>query len=346
MNVARAGHTATLLKDGRVLIVGGGDNTAELFDPASGTFSFTGPPLNGRLGANATLLLDGRVLIAGGVGLTAGPDGHLPLLNTSEIFDPSAGTFSSTGTLVQARRQHTATLLNDGRVLLAGGYKGAICFTASTELFDPATGVFSPAGSMLSSRVGHTATLLASGEVLVAGGSNGCAPDATDDPPWDPLFADLYEPSSSSFQSTGDMSTTRIHHVAVRLTTGKVLLLGGIPQIQNLHEQPPNPSYAELCDPASRAFSPIEGLAISHEGYTATLLNNGFVLIVGGKDAAGNVTSEVQLLNPASNTLTSTGGLAIPRAGHTATVLQDGRVLVTGGADSNGQALASSELYR
>jgi len=111
MHVPRTGHTATSLKDGKVLIVVGGDATAELFDPATGTFSFTGPPIAGRLHATATLLSDGRVLVAGGLGLTAGPDGHLPLLNTAEIFDPATGTFSSTGTMVQARQQHTATLL-------------------------------------------------------------------------------------------------------------------------------------------------------------------------------------------------------------------------------------------
>jgi large repetitive protein len=123
----------------------------------------------------STLLSGGRVLIAGGLGLTGGPDGHLPLLNAAEIFDPATGTFSSTGTMVQARQKHTATLLADGRVLVAGGYFDYICFTASTELFDPATGMFSPTGFMLSERVGHTATLLASGEVLVVGGSNGSA---------------------------------------------------------------------------------------------------------------------------------------------------------------------------
>jgi hypothetical protein len=345
MHVPRTGHTATLLEDGKVLVVGGGDVTAELFDPASGTFSFTGPPVTGRLKATATLLADGKVLIAGGLGLTAGPDGFLPLLNTAEIFDPATGAFSSTETMVQARRQHTAILLEDGRVLVAGGYAGHICFTAGAELFDPATGMFSPTGGMHSERVGHTATLLASGEVLVAGGSNGCAPDAADDPPWDPLFAELYEPSSGSFQVAGSMSTTRIHHAAVRLDNGTVLVLGGIPAVQNLHE-PVNPSYAELYDRKSDAFSPIAGLTISPMGYTATLMTSGLVLITGGETSTGGPTTEVQLLDPRSGVLTPTGGLGTARVGHTATLLKDGRVLVTGGSDSKGNALATAELYK
>lgn len=346
MHVARTGHTATLLKDGKVLIVGGGDNSAELYDPENGTFSVTGPPVTGRLNASATLLADGRVLIVGGLGLTAGPDGHLPLLNTAEIFDPATGTFNSTGTMVQARQQHIATLLEDGRVLIAGGYFDYICFTASAELFDPATGMFSSTGFMLSERVGHTTTLLASGEVLVVGGSNGCAPDAADDPPWDPLFAELYEPNSGRFQGAGNMSTTRIHHAAVRLANGKVLVLGGIPSLQNLHEQPPNPSYAEVYDRMADAFSPTTGLTISPARYTATLMTSGMVLIVGGKGTAGTSTTEVQLLDPSSGVLTPTGALGTARVGHTATLLQDGRVLVTGGTDANGNALATAELYK
>ena len=345
MHAARTGHTATLLKDGKVLIVGGGDATAELYDPASATFTLTGPPLEGRLHATATLLSDGRVLIAGGLGLTAGLDGHLLLLSTAEIFDPETGTFSSTGTMVQARQQHTATLLADSRVLITGGYRGDICFTASAELFDPVTRTFSSTGSMRSERVGHTASLLASGEVLVAGGSNGCAPDSSDDPPWDPLFAEMYEPNTGGFQEAGNMSTTRIHHVAVHLPTGKVLVLGGIPQVQNLQEQPPNPSYAELYDPVAHVFSPITGLTISQTGFTATLMPSGMILIVGGRDASGT-TAEVQLLDPASGVLTLTGALDTARGGHTATLLQDGRVLVTGGADAQGNALATAELYK
>jgi len=346
MHGARAGHTATLLRDGKVLIVGGGDTTAELYDPGTETFSLTGPPVEGRLHATATLLSDGRVLIAAGLGLTAGPDGHLALLSTAEIFDPATGTFRSTGSLAQARQQHTATRLEEGRVLVAGGYRGNICFTASAELFDPATELFSPTGFMLSERIGHTVTLLASGAVLVAGGSNGCAPDAADDPPWDPLFAELYEPNSGNFQGTGNMSTTRIHHAAVRLANGKVLVLGCIPAIQNLHQQPPNPSYAELYDPGPNTFSPIAGLTISHERYTATLLPSGMVLIVGGEDTTGTPTTEVQLLDPSSGVLSPTGALGAARVGHTATLLQDGRVLVTGGTDAYGNALAAAEIYQ
>ena len=345
MHVARSGHTATLLKDGRVLILGGGDSTAELFDPTSGAFSFTGAPVTGRLGATATLLLDGRVLIAGGLGLSPGQDGFLPFVMSAEIFDPETGTFRSTGNLVQTRANHSATRLADGRVLIAGGYKG-LCITPSAEIFDPATESFSSVGFMLSGRAGHTATLLETGEVLLAGGANGCRPDAADDPPWDPLFVELFDSITNTFQAAGNMSTTRIGHSAIPLPNGKILMIGGIPSVQNLHQQPPDPSYAELYDAITRAFSRIPGLSISHDGYTATLLVSGMILIAGGTDKGGNITSDVELLDTARMTLMPTGALATPRAGHRSTLLQDGRVLITGGGDPGGNALRTAELYK
>jgi Galactose oxidase, central domain len=348
MHVARTGHTATLLNDGRVLIVGGGDSTAELFNPANGTFSLTGPPVTGRLNATATLLADGKVLIAGGLGLTAGPDGFLTKLNSAEIFDPGTGTFIPTENMLEVRHSHTATLLNGGRVLITGGYGSGFCTNASSELFDPVTGTFSSTGSLLSERgrVNHTATLLKSGEILIAGGSNGCRPDAADDPPWDPLFVELYHVTAGSFLMGGDMSTTRIGHAAIRMTDGKVLMLGGIPAVQNLHEQLPNPSYAEDYDPATVSFSPVAGLTISQERYTATLLGNENVLIAGGADEEGHPTSEAGLVDPASGTLTATGGLVTGRVGHTATLLNDGRVLVTGGTDKDRNVIETAELYK
>jgi hypothetical protein len=298
------------------------------------------------LNATATLLADGKVLIAGGFGLTAGADGFLTRLNNAEIFDPATGTFSATGSMIQARWRHTATLLSDGQVLIAGGYFDAICTTASAELFDPATGTFSSTGLMLTERVRHTATLLNSGEVLMVGGSNGCAPDSSDDPPWDPLFVESYKPGPGNFLAGSDMSTTRIGHAAIRLVDGKVLILGGIPAVQNLHEQPPNPSYAEVYDPATRALSPVASLTISQKGYTATLLTSGNILIVGGVDGEGNPTSEAGLVDPPTGSFTATGGPVTARVGHTATPLNDGRVLVTGGTDNSGNATATTELYK
>jgi hypothetical protein len=351
MSIPRSGHTATLLANGKVLIVGGGagpEATAELFDPATATFSLTGSMTTPRIGATATLLANGKVLIAGGFGTTPASDGYLPRLISAELYDPQSGKFSATGSMTVGRILHTATLLNDGRLLIAGGTDedgGGGAATSSTELYDPATGSFALTGNMLSERAQHTATLLPSGKALIIGGWNGHAADSVDDPPWDPLFAELFDPSSGTYKSTGSMSTTRIRHGAIRLADGRVLVLGGVTSLQNIHAQPPDPQYAELYDPAVGTFSSVGEFKLSRTAYTATLLTNGMVLIAGGEQAGIAVTS-AELLDPATGTLSATGGLVVERKGHTATRLNDGRVLVTGGVDSNGNALASAELYQ
>jgi hypothetical protein len=345
MSTPRSGHTATLLENGKVLILGGGDTSAELFDPTSGTFTPTGSTTTPRYGATATLLANGKVLLTGGFGPGTS---SLTRLNSAELYDPSTGTFSATGSMADARILHTATLLNDGKVLITGGTRdggGGGAAIASAELYDPPTGTFSPTGSMNTDRAQHTATLLTNGEVLIAGGWNGHRADAADDPPWDPLFAELFNPSSGKFKYSGSMSSTRIGHTATRLADGKVLLLGGIPNVQNIHSQPPAPRYAEIYDPANDNFSGLDNLTMSRQRYTVTLLRSGEVLLAGGK-ILDLVVTTTELLNPTTGALSATGGLGTERVGHTATLLNDGRVLITGGTDAKGNALASAELYQ
>jgi hypothetical protein len=344
MGIPRSGHTAVLLANSKVLIVGGPDATAELFDPATATFSPTGSMTTPRFGATATLLANGKVLIAGGLGPGTS---ILPRLNSAELYDPLTGTFTATGSMTTPRWMHTATLLNDGRVLIAGGTDdsaGGGRAVASAELYDPGTGAFAMTGGMHTDRAQHCATLLANGDVLIAGGWNGHRADAADDPPWDPLYAELFNPSAENFVVSASMSTTRILPYAVGLASGKVLLLGGVPILQNIHEQPADPRYAELYDPATNAFAPLGNLSISRSAYTATLLQSGQVLLAGGQ-LLGTVVSTTELLDPVTSKLTATGSLVTARKGHTATRLKDGRVLVTGGTDSNGNTLTTAEIY-
>jgi hypothetical protein len=350
MNSPRNGHTATFLNDGKVLIAGGleegaGNTIAELFDPVSGTFTTTGSMTTFRTAATATLLANGKVLIAGGLGLGTS---SLPRLNSAELYDSSTGTFIVTGSMSVPRFQHTATLLDSGKVLIAGGTDrsgGGGAAVASAELYDPATGTFAIAGSMLTDRAQHSATLLANGEVLIVGGWNGHRADAPDDPPWDPLFGELFDPSSAGFKGSGSTSTTRFGHTATRLQDGRVLLLGGVPATQNLHAQPTNPAYAELYNPASGTFSAAGDFTELRTKYTATLLTGGLLLLVGGEQDSAVVAS-ADLFDSSSNSSVPTGGLVTPRSGHTATRLSDGRVLVTGGIGSDGNSLASAEVYR
>ncbi|WP_052572083.1 Kelch repeat-containing protein [Geothrix fermentans] len=184
MGTPRTGHTATRLPDGKILIAGGRDSScaiycplriwasAELYDPATGTFTSTGRLTQARYGHTATALPDGRVLITGGTT----PD--LPdtdMSSSVEIYDPATGTFAGAGTLLRPRSHHTATLLTDGRILLAHGRTTGESSMASAtlEVFDPLLSKSVLLVSNLTTRYSHTATRLLSGDVLLAGGTEG-----------------------------------------------------------------------------------------------------------------------------------------------------------------------------
>ena len=333
MTSARAAHTATLLNNGKVLVAGGNDNTgttlasAELYDPATGTFTATGSMTSPRYSHTATLLNNGMVLIAGG-----GNDNEAGIIVASaELYDPATGTFTATGSMNNARDEHTATLLNNGKVLVTGGTDTDFDF-ASAELYDPATGTFTVTGSMDSARMLHAATLLNNGKVLVTGGE-GYASTL--------VSAELYDPATGTFTVTGSMNKARFFHTATLLNNGKLLVTGG------LDDDFANTilAGAELYDPATGTFTVTGSMNNARDEHTATLLNNGMVLVAGGYDNTGAVLAGAELYDPATGTFTTTGSLTSPRSSHTATLLNNGQVLVAGGNDNTGTVLASAELY-
>ena len=278
--------TATLLLDGRVLMTGDYtrtttgnftvpvySNLAELFDPATGTFRPTGSMVRAQGGATATRLQDGRTLIVGGIGFSN--NGGQPAamkFTTAELYDPATGQFSLTGSMGVGRADQTATLLDDGEVLIAGGddLSGAL---ATAELYDPKAGTFRPTGAMTTARARATATLLSDGRVLVIGGMG-----ATD-----LGSAELYDPGTGKFSPTGSMSTLRsaYTYTATLLRDGDVLIAGG------QGEGTASLATAELYDPATGTFGPPGSMATSRGGHTATLLSDGRVLIAGGAHSSG-----------------------------------------------------------
>ena len=223
MNAIRGGHTATPLRDGKVLVTGGASAgsdsfallaSAELYDPSRGIWTATGNMADVRTSHTATLLRDGNVLVAGGIVFGAG---DLRFLGSAELYHPSSGSWTPTGDMNQPRSYHTTTMLADGRVLVAAGNNtsGPV---VPAELYDPSQGVWTATGSMAGGRFGYTATLMADGKVLVAGGSDGSSL----------LGAELYDPSSGAWTATGSMVTPRLNHTATVLPDGKVLVAGGI----------------------------------------------------------------------------------------------------------------------
>jgi hypothetical protein len=327
MTGPRAGHTATLLTSGRVLVAGGSPTgftpvvaTAELFDPANGAFSPTGSMATARASHTSTLLTDGRVLVTGGRDATDNPN------STAEIFDPASGSFSATGSMESPRLYNTATLLKTGKVLVTGGLDISGAFLATAELYDSATGVFTPTGNMATARAGHTATLLNDGKVLVAGG--------------DTTTAEIFDPATGVFTPTGNLEAARVNHTATLLTNGKVLVTGG------QDNGGITLATADLFDPALGAFTPTGNMETVRTNHTAVLLNDGTVLVAGGSDStSGLFLSSAELFNSSSGSFTPTADMTAVRASHAATLLKTGIVLVTGGQNSQA-TLASAELYQ
>jgi hypothetical protein len=281
-------------------------------------FEYTGSLGAARSNHTGTLLPDGKVLVAGGFGA----NGAINILASAELYDPSTGNWTATGSLHTARYSHTATLLPGGKVLVVAGDPSG----KSAELYDPSTGKWTATGSLNTARLNHTATLLPNGKVLVVGSadSNGAV-----------ASTELYDPSTGNWTATGNLNTARYSQTATLLPNGKVLVAGGFGTGGAV-------ASAELYDSASGNWTTTGNLGAVRANHTATLLANGKVLVAGGFNGAPAGSAE--LYDPASGTWAATGSLNPARYAHTATLLPNGRVLVAGGFD-NSAPLAGAHLY-
>jgi len=332
MQIARASHSSTLLPDGKVLIAGGfgGSGTesnpyrsTEIYDPRTGSFQPGGNMSIGRTGHTATLLKNGRLLIAGGW------TGRYNLRRSAELYDPATGVFTPTGDMVLERAGNTAALLPDGRVLVAGGEDRGENALASAELSDPATGTFTRTGDMTEARGQATATPLRNGKVLIVGGGSGHYPSQN-------VYrsAELYDPATGKFTSTGQMAVGRNKHASVLLASGKVLVVGGSDN-RGWHGEY---SSAEIYDPATGTFSATGAMSASRFKlpHATVLLDNGMVLVAGGGNF-GEVYDETK------GTFSKVeGNFGAARFFASATVLPGGKTLITGGYAESGDGLPST----
>ncbi len=453
MNKARSGQTATLLPSGQVLVAGGGCNgsgygcdagsfessqrSAELYNPTTGTWAFTGKMADGRQSFTATLLRTGKVLVTGGFNNC--DDDFCTDNKTAELYNPATGTWARTGSMHVAREQQTATLLANGEVLVAGGLNegGSCCGESrysSAELYNPATGTWSTTASMTKAHADGTATLLRNGWVLVAGGGNS--------------VAEIYEPQRAIWVTPGAMSTVRTGQTATLLRSGHVLVTGGNgpdgqPQA-SAEEFLAGPGPLVSIAPTSLAFGgqlvgtesgihsykvtnvgsaslvvsgtavtgknpgdfrvhttcssapvapggtctvqvrfkpstialrtatagvsdnaplspqgpvvtgygggpdawvPVGSMSSARDEFTATLLKTGKVLVAGGQTVTAAPLATAELYNPATRSFSPTGSLNNARGYPAAALLRSGEVLITGGLDANFTALSSAELY-
>jgi len=341
MAVPRKEHTATLLPNGTVLVAGGfttsttATEKAEIYDPVAGTWSPTGSMTSARVRHTATLLADGTVLVAGGIPSQA-PGTFI--LNTAEIYNPTTGLWTATGSMATARQAQSATLLPSGKTLVAGGTSG----TVPTELYDPATGAWAPTGILVTPRSFHGALLLPTGKVLVAGGVAGGIQGSV------PLAsAELYDPSAGTWTGTGPMSIPRSGPTPVLLPTGSVLMAGGLTAGNVLA------ASAEVYVPASGTWTASGSMGTARTAHTTTLLPTGQALAAGGVESNASRLATAVLFTPTlpgtAGNWTATGNLNTPRQSHTATLLTSGpnagKVLAVGGETASDTATASAELY-
>lgn len=311
MTAGRAGHTATLLADGKVLVVGGTTIPglgAEVYDPKSRTWARAGTEVPERpYGHTATLLRNGQVLLTGGTVSAAGkPEA------TAHLYDPSTTAWSSATDMAMPRAYHTATRLPSGKVLVVGGTAAPGSAYVGAELYDPAGRSWAGAGGGDPvARARHTATLLPNGQVLVAGGVDAVALA----PALTLASAEIYsfgEPagtgadSGPAWQPTESLPAGRYSHTATLLKSGVVLVTGGSDTVSGGLSPGNRLATATLYEPRSRRWATAGMMSVGHGGgstagapaFTSTLLGSGDVLVVGGRGAKA-----VEIYSPQGETL-------------------------------------------
>jgi hypothetical protein len=270
-------------------------NSAELYDPVTGTWSLTGDLSTTRAWHTGTLLRNGKALVAGGGNGSSA-------VNTAELYDPDTGSWSGTGSLIAARYGPTATLLQDGRVMVAAGSDdGDLASTlASAELYDPASRTWNRTNSLSTNRIFHTATLLPGGKVLISGGYSW--------PPTSFNSSELYDPATGTWTYVGNLIGARSKHSVTLLPNGKILVAGGLDWGQGSclpSCQPRALSIVELYDPLVAIWSNTANLNISRFDHSATLLPNGKVLVAGGFSDSNGTLSSAELYNPGADSVTN-----------------------------------------
>ena len=352
--VGRAGHTATLLPEGRVLVVDGGQldlddlltsvASLEIFDSSSGESTQINCSMLAREFHTATLLSSGKILIAGGNEFDGYPTWLTPTAS-AVVYDPTNTSVISETSMAAGRTHHTASLLPDGRVLIVGGASDT---DPAAEVYDPSTGKFTVISSITTMRQDHTATVLSSGKVLITGGQLDSGVLSS---------AEIVDPSTNSSKPAGSMSQPRTGHSATLLPNGTVLIAGGSSTAALAPggiKGDASLQTAEVYDPATNSFSSPISMQGNHIAHSATLLADGTVLIAGGfKDWVGGVAvfvgyesyATAEIYDPTTNSFRLAPPLATGRFWHSATLMQDGSVLMIGGIGGD-TALTSAEFYK
>jgi MYXO-CTERM domain-containing protein len=336
MTTARSAHAAVLLRDGRVLVMGGGGNglgaqaglaSAEILDPVAGTWSPAGTLATSRYYFSATRLRDGRVLVTGGVHPEViGGSTVYTTVAGAELYDPSSNAWSQAEPLATARHDHVATLLEDGRVLVTGGH-GAD-YLRSTEIFDASTGHWSAGPDLSAGRDLATLTRLDDNTVVIAGGSNSAGAVAS---------AERYDPLANTWTTIGALATARFGHTAALLPTGELVVAGGFGSTL--------PTTIELLDPATALWSPGGTLGAGRAYLQCAVQPDGRVLVGPGWQGAATYVANADLLDFSSPVWTAGPALQGSRRDAAAALSYWGRLVVVGGLDETGATRSDVEVF-
>ena len=331
---SRSAHTATLLADGRVLVVGGCGNPcpladAVIYNPTTGatTTAASLPGGSERFRHTASLMPNGQVVVTGGYGAT-------PQLRDTVVYDPSTNTWTTVNPMAYSRESHSAVLLPNGKFMVAGGYanvNGTIGATNTIELIENANLSWGAGGGLAQARGSFTATLLPNGKVLAVGGHTSAARATSAG------SVESYDPNGNFWMAGPDLTTQRGAHTANLLTTGKLLVAGGVTGSNYLNS-------TELYDLTLNTWSNGPAMTTSRAFHTSTMMQSGDVVVVGGETTGGAPTASTERYVAATGSWTTAGSLVAARAEHTATMLGNGAIVVAGGRGVGGLSLSTVEM--
>jgi N-acetylneuraminic acid mutarotase len=346
LSQARFGHTATLLPDGRVVVVGGETTAApalaiQAFDPATGEWTTLADLPSKRENHTTTLLADGRLLVVGGgksseIGAPAGAE----VLDTTLLVDPLAGSVTGGPGLHAARSHHTATRLADGRVVVIGGATNTHGYQSdfgdalgTVEIFDPKTNAWTDAASVKERRFLHTASVLGSGHLVVLGGS--------DETERELPVVESFDPTTGAWTTSPSLAESRVFHATAQLDDGSIFVTTG--KLANKRFL----GTSEILDPSGGAWSAAPDLKTSRTAAALAKLASGRLLLAGGLHgslAGFEALDEAHIYDPTTRTWSAISAMKSKRRYHSSTTLQDGRVLLCGGVGSDDEPLATCEL--
>lgn len=343
LEFGRWGHTATLLQNDAILVVGGRKRLSfrrasvvngEILPLGSTEWATTSRFNWERTFHTASLLPDGRVLVAGGTGRIVLKEGEEePLfrgnkdLNSAEIYDPKTDEWENAPDMAYKKQLAQAITLEDGRVMIIGGRSG-VSTLSSVEAYDPEENSWTELESMTQSRMSHSAVKLIDNRILVTGGMESVTMGDT------LSSSEIYDPLKNSWLKVADLTRARLGHRSTLLPDGRILVTGGTTVVEGDLLGPE--TTAEIYDPILNKWSLIATDLVARKDHSAVLIPGGKVILIGGGDPIGAGVLPIESYDIENNEWSVISNLPEGRNLLTATTLRDGSIMIIGGGTVKG----------